>query len=69
MIVAIVCRRLHAPSGDARLQHFLKLVKTGKVSGVTPSKRAIEGTLAANGLETVRPRACGRQRTGLYRSS
>ena len=37
MIVAIVCRRLHAPSGDARLQHFLKLVKTGKVSGVGTS--------------------------------
>src|SRR5207245_10076218 len=35
---------------------FIRLLNAGKVSDLTLSKQAIEGTLAANGLETFLPK-------------
>jgi hypothetical protein len=75
MIVAIVCRRRTAAVSSPRpirRRSPTALPQAGE--GGEGQRRhaveaAIERTLAANGLETFRPPACGRQQTGLYRSS
>ena len=58
MIVLFVIEAyLFAPRPETlAYSDFVKLVKADKVSDVTLSSRAIEGTLAANGLEAFLPK-------------